>query len=192
MQVEAVFRNGSTPSSVRDWSSLVAGVLARSLDLQDVHLGKVALGRVSVPGGGSYSRDKQVVALVDLEDDMAQQALERLQIGDQFATLPDSEVEVHEYSLPPGIKIAACAHLPELVVERTERDFSRPRGDSRGGTGRASGGYGDAGRARFGSSSGGGRSGSSGGSGGSGRSWGGSSVGSRGGGTAGGKSWQQR
>lgn len=191
LQVEAVFRNGSTPTSVRDWSSLVAGMLARSLDIQDVRLGKVALGRVPVPGGGSYSRDKQLVALVDVEDELAQQVLERLQISEQIATDPDSEVEVHGDSPPAGIKMAACAQLPELVVDRTERDYSsRSRGEFRGRAGAGGGGrYGDAGKARFGSGSSGGRPGSEGGSAGSGRGWGGSSVGSRGGGTSGGRSW---
>lgn len=187
-----MFRNGSTPVSVRDWQSLVTGVLARSLDLQDVHLGKLALGRVPVPGGGSYSRDKQLVALVDLEDELAQMVLQRLAPPHQLEGRPhDDELkQEQQYELPVGIKMAACVHLPELVVDRTERDFgrggsSRGRGEYRAG---GSGGYGDAGRARFGGGrafSGGGK----GGSGSSGRAWGGGSANSRG---TGGKSWQQR
>jgi hypothetical protein len=36
MQVDAMFKNGTTPANNRDWQKLIIGVLRRSFDIEDI------------------------------------------------------------------------------------------------------------------------------------------------------------
>ena len=140
IQFEAVFRNGSTPESVRDWQRLVNGILRRSLGVEDAKFGKISMAR-------SSTRNNLCV-LVDFTCEQADTIL---------SALNDDEVKI-----PGGVKIHECHQLPPLVQE-ARRDYAGNRyegvGYGRSGGGRdrygGSGRYG--GRAYHGNGDGGGR-----------------------------------
>ena len=132
MQVDAVFKNGSQPTSMRDWQKLTAGVLRRSLDIEDIKFGKTSLAKVAGgPGTGERSLgSSSVCCLIDVPAQQGQKVLEML----------DS------VTLPAGVNLEACKTLPELIRDPSDRYHQ----DYRGGGGRRYGGggrnYGGGGR----------------------------------------------
>lgn len=167
LQIEAVFRNGSSPDNIRDWQRygplcswfhlpftsyfvlhipplvcrLFAGVLRRSLEMEDVSFGKMALGWV----GG------QSVAVVDLDSETAQAVLARLQQGEPEEEEGTADGKV---ALPPGLKITACQKLPDRMLDSLrDRDSDRGGYGDRGGGGYSRGGGGGGGGQSMGSRS---------------------------------------
>ena len=164
---------------------LFAGVLSRSLGMEDVVFGKLATGRAK----------GQTVLLVDLDSETAHAVLDRLQkpppavVVDVLVEgvtdgLVHTDIEAHgkeRVALPEGLKIEACRTLPEIMLDRSPtREYSSGRGSRGGGGGGGGRSFSAAGR---GAGGGGGRSWQrSGDSGGGGRSWGGGGAPDRGGG----------
>ena len=90
LHVEAVFKNGTSPDNVFDWRRLFAGVLKRSLGMEDVMVGKVAMGR-------SDSRAPCAVVDVPYED------------GQEILTALET------IKLPQGLNIRECDVLPAIM-----------------------------------------------------------------------------
>ncbi|CAK9252802.1 unnamed protein product [Sphagnum jensenii] len=106
LQVEAVFKNGTSPDNVRDWQRLLASVLKRSMDIDNVEFGKVNMGRTG---------DTRIpCAVLDLQEETAHQVLEALE----------------KIKLPTGLSIKECSVLPYITEYSTrsssygERRFS--------------------------------------------------------------------
>eukprot|EP01038_Epipyxis_sp_PR26KG_P009150 gene9150-12341_t len=135
LEIEAVFKNGTSPDNVRDWQRLIAGVLRGVLNLQDVRFGKTSMAR---------GVDKNIIALVDFNKDRAYEILE----------------EIEKTELPVGISFKICDTLPPLIVDRSERpsySSSSSGGYSGGGYRGGGGGGGGSGRSYGGRGSYGGR-----------------------------------
>ena len=131
VQVNAVFRNGSTPETVRDWQKLINGILKRSCGIMDVRFGKMSMGR---------GTDRNLCALVDFPYDQGVEILEALA----------------DAVLPQGVGIKQCEQLPQLVQERGSYSRDSYGGGGGGGGGGRGGGYGDRGGYGSGSRGGGG------------------------------------
>jgi hypothetical protein len=139
IQVDAVFKNGSQPESMRDWQKLTAGVLRRSLDIEDIKFGKTSLARVAAdPGRPESLGSSSVCCLIDVPAQQGQKVLEMLET----------------VTLPAGVNLEACKTLPELIRDPTDRYSRDYRGGGGGGGGRR---YGGSGRSYGGGGGGGGR-----------------------------------
>lgn len=122
LQVDAVFKNGTTPETTRDWTKLITGVLHRSLGLEDIKFGKMTMAR---------GANKNLCVLVDMPFDQATEVLDMLETT----------------KLPQGVNLAPCESLPNLIAERSDRSPS----DRFGGGSRYGGGGGGRDRPRGGS-----------------------------------------
>lgn len=136
LQVDAVFRNGSQPSTMRDWQKLSAGVLKRSLDIESIRFGKTSLAK-TIQNEHLEGENLGSGAVCCLLDIPVQQGSKILQLLD-------------EVSLPSGVEMQVCKSLPHLIPDATNRNFN-VGGRSYGSRGDR-GGY----RGRGGASSGGG------------------------------------
>ena len=171
LQVDATFKNGTQPTSIRDWQKLTAGVLRRSLEIEEVTFGKISLAKIDPDVN-------EICCLVDVPADQANEIFEKMD----------------EVRLPAGVNIVSCPTLPTLLRDPDQRyDRYGDRGDRRGGGGygrgnggrgggrgggygrgndrRGGGGGGGYGRDRRGGGGGGGRSWDQGGGGGKGRAY---------------------
>ena len=130
LHVEAVFKNGTSPDNVRDWHRLFVGVLKRSLNIDDIIVGKVAMGR---------SDNRVPCAVIDVPYEDGQDIITALQTT----------------KLPPGLIIRECGTLPTSLME-----YKRPYEGGGGGGGYrgGGGGYGGGGGGYRGGESSGGRS----------------------------------
>jgi uncharacterized membrane protein YgcG len=95
LQVQALFKNGTSPDNVRDWQRLFNGVLRKSFAIEDAKFGKMNMAR---------GEDRNLCVLVDLPYEQGRQVLDML--------------EREEAKLPQGVSIEACDALPQLVQER--------------------------------------------------------------------------
>ena len=133
IQFEAVFKNGTTPESIRDWQRLVNGILRKSLNIVDAKFGKMSMAR---------STDRNLCILVDFSNKQAEAIL--------------SGKDEEGVQLPGGVRIQECIALPPLVQERYGGGGYRGGGGGggyRGGGGggyRGGGGYGGGGQRRGG------------------------------------------
>lgn len=126
LQVDAVFRNGSQPSTMRDWQKLTAGVLKRSLSINNIRFGKTSLAKTNKDGTeGENLGGGAVCCLLDVP----------VQQGSEIVKLLDV------ISLPPGVIMQACKTLPQLIQDPTNRRFDGG-GRSYGGREGRSGGRG--------------------------------------------------
>ena len=174
MKFEAVFKNGTTPESIRNWQRLVNGILRKSLDIDDAKFGKMSMAR---------GADRNLCLLVDFT---AQQA------NDILFALEDAQ------GLPGGVAITECTALPPLVQERRSEYGGGGGGGYRGGGGynnryggggRGGGGGGGGGGDRYGGDRRGGGGGGGYSGGGGRREW---SSGSSGGQYSSGKSYERK
>jgi len=149
LQVQAIFKNGTSPETTWDWQRLFAGILKRSLEIENVDMKRVAMGK---------TEQRTPIGLVDVNFEVGNQIIESLQT----------------VSLPNGVVIEQCEKLPQLVGDRGG-DYRGGGGSPRGWTPRES--FGGGGGGGGGSSYGGDRRGSYGGGGGS--SYGGRGGGDR-------------
>ena len=105
LQVEAVFKNGTSPETTRDWTKLITGILYRTLGLDDIRFGKMTLAR---------GANRNLCCLVDVSAELGHEVLTMLE-----AT-----------KLPSGVSIAQCETLPQLISDTSSR-FSDDRGSYR-------------------------------------------------------------
>lgn len=131
MQVDAMFKNGTTPSNNKDWQRLFLGVLRRSFEMEDVKFLRMSMAR-------NEARD--LCALVDLSFEVGMQIMDSMESA----------------GLPSGVSITHCTVLPPLVSDRSERPAYSDRGSSYR-SGSSSGGYQGGGGGRGGGSSYGGK-----------------------------------
>lgn len=129
IQVEAVFKNGTTPETTRDWTKLITGVLHRSLGLEDMKFGKMTMAR---------GPNRNLCVLVDMPTEQAMEVLEM----------------VENTKLPQGVTLVPCEVLPPLISERSDRYGGGGSSSRYGGGG--GGGYSGGGRGGY-SGGGGGR-----------------------------------
>ena len=147
LQVQAVFRNGSSPSTIRDWQRLSAGLFRRSLGMDDFKFGRMSMARLE--------GDPNLVLLLDVDYEVGLAVLERLQgaegdgaEGEQGSGETDSSSNRESgrvrAQLPSGVRVTRCETLPALVQDRSERPAYSSYGSSGGGGGgyRGTGGYG--------------------------------------------------
>lgn len=109
LKINAVFKNGSSPATTRDWQRLLAGVIRRSLDVEEgVKFGKTVMAR---------DDDRSVIALIDVPYEIGTSILSKL----------------NEVGLPGGIKISQVDAIPRDIIEdRSRTDSWSDRGGSRG------------------------------------------------------------
>jgi ATP-dependent RNA helicase DDX21 len=161
LQVEATFKNGTQPGDMRDWQRLTAGVLRRSLDLEDIKFGKTALAKEAEGAAATF-------CLIDVPAAQGSVILQKLQ----------------NVVLPAGVVLEACKSLPYLIPNERDRQYGDRDG---GGRGRGGGGYNRGGGGYRGGGGGGGYGrGGGGGGGGDRRGGGGGYNRDRGGGGGGG------
>lgn len=125
LQVDAVFRNGSQPSTMRDWQKLTAGVLKRSLNIDSIRFGKASLARTAKEETGDTIGGGAMCCLLDVP----------VKQGSEIVQLLD------EISLPAGVVMQACKSLPQLIPDPSDRRFD-DGSRSYGGRGGSSGGRG--------------------------------------------------
>lgn len=113
LHVEAVFKNGTSPDNVFDWRRLFMGVLKRSLGMEDVMVGKVAMGR---------SDSRAPCAVVDVPYEDGQEIMTALQT----------------IKLPQGLNIRECDVLPSSMIDYSSSGGGYKRSYGGGGGG---GGY---------------------------------------------------
>jgi ATP-dependent RNA helicase DDX21 len=110
IQVDAVFKNGSTPETTRDWTRLVTGVLHRSLGLEDIRFGRMTMARTPT---------RSLCCLFDMPSSQAHEVLEMLK----------------STKLPGGVTLVQCEALPLLVSERMDRGERGSYGERSGSYG---------------------------------------------------------
>lgn len=117
LHVNAVFKNGTSPSTVRDWQRVFSGIVRKSLLLEDVKTGRVAMGRLP--------KTRQFCGLFDVDTESGQTILDK--------------IAEDESAIPNGIEISRCEKLVEIVEDNSGRgrDGGRDGGRewSRGGGG---------------------------------------------------------
>lgn len=96
LQVEAVFKNGSSPETTRDWTKLITGILYRTLGLDDIRFGKMTLAR---------GPSRNLCCLIDVPAELGHEVLSMLQTT----------------KLPSGVTIAQCETLPQLISDSPSR-----------------------------------------------------------------------
>ncbi len=118
LQVNAVFKNGTSPGLIRDWQKLFAGVLKRTLDMDNVKFGKTVMAK---------DKNRQMIALIDVPYESGRDIMQKLQT----------------VSLPQGVNIQPCESLPSVVIsdrpEYTSYGNDNYRSSSSGGGGGGSG-----------------------------------------------------
>ena len=121
MQFDAVFKNGSQPDTLRDWQKLAAGVLRRSLEIEDIKFGKTSIGKLP---------DQSMCCLIDLKSEQGSEIMKMLE----------------DVKLPQGVKLKPCSVLPPIMRDPSERSWQAGGGGggsrgSYGGGGSRGGGY---------------------------------------------------